>query len=107
MINTSARTRALVFVLLALAPLLLVITHFRTRDEPRLEPLSTVAVPGDNGPKPSIKPAPDSATEIKQWALVPPRVPCLGPRGLDLTEENDDTLSESVIDNLRKFRNFS
>jgi hypothetical protein len=103
MINTSARTRALVFVLLALALLLLASTHFRKRDEPRLEPLDSVAVPVDDGPEPSIRPAPDSATEIKQWILAPPRVPCLGPRGLDLTEQNDDTLSESVVDNLRKF----
>ena len=49
-----------------------------------------------------IRPAPDHETEIKQWPSTPPRVACVGPRGLDLNQDNDDSLRESAIDNLSK-----
>ncbi|KAK4121229.1 hypothetical protein N657DRAFT_699833 [Parathielavia appendiculata] len=102
-IKFGARARALIFVLLFLS-LLLVLAHFRRRDEPRLEPLDSVTVPvaPGNGPLPSVKPAPDSATNItdKQWSSVWSRVPCVGLRGLNFDEENDDTLRESVIEGL-------
>ncbi|KAK4096023.1 hypothetical protein N658DRAFT_528044 [Parathielavia hyrcaniae] len=103
----GARRRALIIV--QLATLLLVIALFRRK--PYIEPLDSVPtpiVPG-NGPQPSTKPATDSAKNIndKHWSSVWSRVPCEGPRGLNVDEENVDTLHESVIDGLEYPRPFA
>ncbi|KAL2131357.1 hypothetical protein VTI74DRAFT_5192 [Chaetomium olivicolor] len=60
-------------------------------------------LPASQGPaapnhKPTIKTAPDRETEIKPWSSAPPRVPCTGPRGLEVGQDNDDNLHESAID---------
>ncbi|KAK3295224.1 uncharacterized protein B0H64DRAFT_142450 [Chaetomium fimeti] len=94
----AARTRIFFFVLIALA-LGLVGTQFLIRDEARLESLPAGHGRPKAGPRPNINTAPDLETEIKQWSLAPPRVPCVGPRGLDLgQEDNDDNPLENAID---------
>lgn len=98
MINFGIRTRILVFVLIALE-LGLVGIQFLIRDEACLESLPAGHGRPNAGPWPRIRTAPDRETEIKQWSLAPPRVSCVGPRGLDLgQEENDDNPRENAID---------
>ncbi|KAK4104438.1 hypothetical protein N658DRAFT_441831 [Parathielavia hyrcaniae] len=107
-IACGARTRALVFVLLT-STLLLVIALCHKRGG-RLEPLQRPTGPPrpGNGPQPSIRPAPDNATNTsgKQWSSVWSRVPCMGPRGFNIDEANNDTLSESIINGLEYPRPF-
>ena len=104
MINFGIRTRILVFALVALA-LGLVGTQLLIRDEARLESLPAGHGRPNAGPRPNIETAPDRETEINQWSLAPPRRPCVGPRGLDLgQEENDDNPRENTID-IRKSTN--
>lgn len=99
MISAAIRTRVLVSVLAALTLVigsLLLIFY-----EPRLESLPETHEPANDGPKPRIKTAPDSETRVKPWPSAPPRVTCVGPRGLELGQgPNDDDLHESVIENL-------
>ncbi|KAH6635749.1 hypothetical protein F5144DRAFT_565340 [Chaetomium tenue] len=98
MINFGIRTRILAVVLIALA-LGLVGTQFLVRDGTRLESLPAGHGRPNAGPRRSIKAAPSYETKIKEWRLAPPRVPCVGPRGLNLgLEENDDNPRENAID---------
>lgn len=108
MISAKSRAWTFIRVLIVLGLLLLVSTHLRRDNEPRLEPIESVGRPVQpNGATPSIKPAQDMAIEVKQWSSALPRVPCMGPRGLNLDEENDDTLRESVVENLCEYITFA
>ncbi|KAL2177449.1 uncharacterized protein P884DRAFT_243563 [Thermothelomyces heterothallicus CBS 202.75] len=90
------RILALLFIALSLG---LVGTLLVTRDDARLEPLPLAHGRPDPNARPAIKTASPRETNIKEWSFAPPRVPCVGPRGLVLgSEENDDNLRESIID---------
>ena len=112
MILSGSRTRVLAPVLaaavsLVLGCLFIILYETGLESEPLVqEPPISYATNATNTTNSTastfIRPAPDHETEIKQWPSTPPRVACVGPRGLDLNQDNDDSLRESAIDNLSK-----
>ena len=114
MILSGSRTRVLAPALAAAVTLVLGCL-FLIFYEPGLEsvppvqeppianlPVANTTTPTNSTASNFIRPAPARETEIKQWPSTPPRVACVGPRGLDLDQDNDDSLRESAIDNLGK-----
>jgi hypothetical protein len=95
MINCGSRTRLVVIALVALT---IAVAGTRFLIFGRLQSLPAAHAPQPE--RPSIKPASNAETEPKLWNSEP-RVPCAGPRGVDL-EESDDNLRESTI-NIRKW----
>jgi hypothetical protein len=95
MISCGSRTRLVVIVLVALT---IAVTGTRLLIFGRIESLPPAHAPRPD--RPSIKPASAAETDPKLWNSEP-RVPCTGPRGVDL-EESDDSLRESTI-NIRKW----
>ena len=112
MILSGSRTRVLAPALaaavsLVLGCLLLIFFEIDLESEPVVqEPPISYATNATNNTNttanPFTRPAPDHQTEIKEWPSTPPRVACVGPRGLYLDQDNDDSLRESAIDNLSK-----
>jgi hypothetical protein len=94
MISCGSRTRLLVIVLVALT---IAVTGTRFLIFGRLQSLPAAHAPQPE--RPSIKPASNAETDPKLWNPEL-RVPCMGPRGADF-EESDDNLHESAI-NIRK-----
>lgn len=90
------RILALLFVVLSLG---LVGTFLVARDGSRLEPLPLAHGRPNPHARPAVKTTPAHETTIKEWSIGPPRVPCVGPRGLVLESEgNDDNPRENIID---------
>lgn len=94
MMYCGARTRLVIIIVVALT---VVVASTRFLIPGRLESLPPAQAP--EIAEPSIGLASDAETDPKQYNAVP-RVPCTGPRGLDL-QESDDHLHESTI-NIRK-----